>query len=68
MVRPRRLELPRDIIPQRPQRCASTNSATAAHCVIGIKSGFRNLTDGEVTKRGLFSKGNFAEGQIFSPI
>ncbi len=31
MVRPRRLELPRDIIPQRPQRCASTNSATAAH-------------------------------------
>ena len=32
MVRPRRLELPRAINPQRPQRCASTNSATAAHC------------------------------------
>ena len=29
MVRPRRLELPR-VAPQRPQRCASTNSATAA--------------------------------------
>ena len=30
LVRSRRLELPRDIIPQRPQRCASTNSATTA--------------------------------------
>ncbi len=30
MVRLRRLELPRVISPQRPQRCASTNSATAA--------------------------------------
>ena len=30
MVRLRRLELPRVINPQRPQRCASTNSATAA--------------------------------------
>ena len=30
MVRPRRLELPR-IAPQRPQRCASTSSATGAH-------------------------------------
>jgi hypothetical protein len=30
MVRLRRLELPRAINPQRPQRCASTNSATAA--------------------------------------
>ncbi len=31
LVRSRRLELPRDIIPQRPQRCASTSSATTAN-------------------------------------
>ncbi len=35
-MRLRRLELPRDIIPQRPQRCASTYSATAATLVFVI--------------------------------
>ena len=30
MVRSRRLELPRENFSQRPQRCASTNSATTA--------------------------------------
>src|SRR6185312_14208377 len=35
MVRSRRLELPR-VAPQRPQRCASTNSATTARGRAGI--------------------------------
>ena len=34
MVRLRGLEPPRAIRPQRPQRCASTSSATAAYIVI----------------------------------
>ena len=38
MVRLRRLELPRVINPQRPQRCASTNSATAAPKGPGLAS------------------------------
>src|SRR4051812_23939789 len=37
MVRSRRLELPR-VAPQRPQRCASTNSATTARGGAGHRS------------------------------
>ena len=35
MVRPKRIELSR-ISPQRPQRCASTNSATAARTFLKL--------------------------------
>ncbi len=52
LVRPRRLELPRDIIPQRPQRCASTSSATAAlpSRLTGSRGGNKSRTPAQAQK------------------
>jgi hypothetical protein len=54
MVRSRRLELPR-VAPQRPQRCASTNSATTARHEGPVGTGERPFSKSLSMKQGFTS-------------